>query len=127
MDNILEKKNTLFRLVMQDKPEILALVLEKLSVPEQEAYVNLVRHKIDGNTALHLATSAYHKSLKCASLLLGAGATFVTNAYFTTPAIEDFFTEENEDKITTALVDGLVDKVEVKQLDRQRALRLLIP
>ena len=127
LDKILEKEYTLFRLVEEDKPEILALVLEKLSAPEQETYVNLVCHKIDGNTALHLATLTDHKSLKCASLLLGAGARFVTNACFSTPAIEDFFMEENEDEITTALVDGLIDKVMVKQLDQHRALKLLIP
>ena len=43
------------------------------------------------------------------------------------PKIEDFFTEENDDQITPALVDGLVKKVKANQLDKKVALKLLIP
>ena len=41
--------------------------------------------------------------------------------------IEDFFTEENDNEITTALVDGLVKRVEANQLDKKQALNLLLP
>ena len=67
------------------------------------------------------------KSLKCASILLEAGAKFKTNAEDIIPKIEDFFTEDNENHITPALVDGLVKKVKANQLDKDAALRLLIP
>ena len=125
LNKILQTENLLFRLVEKDKSEILSIIIGKLSNAEQEAYVNLVRYKGDGNTALHLATMK--KSLKSASHLLEAGAKFVTNVEGITPPIEDFFTEKNEDKITTALVDGVVERVKTKQLMHHQALKLLIP
>ena len=75
---------------------------------------------------LHLATID-KKDLKIASLLLEAGARFSTNRKGLTPPIEDFFTKKNEDEITTALVDGLVKRVEANQLDKKQALKLLVP
>ena len=71
--------------------------------------MNLVRDNVDQNTALHVAVFKT-KSLKCASLLLEAGAKFKTNAMDLIPKIAGFFTEENENQITPALVDGLVNK-----------------
>lgn len=126
LDKILRKEHMLFRLLEEDEPEILSVVLKKLSDSDQEDYVNLVRNKHDGNTALHLATID-KKALKSASLLLEAGAGFTTNTKGLTPPIEDFFTEENEDEITSALVDGLVKRVEANQLDKKQALKLLVP
>ena len=126
LDKILGKEHLLFTLVEKDKSEILSIVLDKLSNSDQEDYVNLVRYKKDGNTALHLSTIS-HRSLKCASLLLEAGARLATNVSGHTPPIEDFFTKETEDEITTALVDGLVERVKANQLDKRQALQLLIP
>ena len=88
--------------------------------------MNIIRDENDGNTALHRA-SVGKKSLKCTSLLLEAGAKLKTNAIGLTPKIEDFFTKENDDQITSALVDGLVERVKADQLDQEKALRLLIP
>ena len=126
LDKILRREHLLFRLLEEDKPEILSIVLKKLTDSDQEEYVNLVRNKHDGNTVLHLATID-KKDLKSASLLLEAGARFSTNAKGLTPPIEDFFTEEIEDEITTALVDGLVKRVEANQMDKKQALKLLVP
>ena len=126
LDKILRKEHLLLRLVEDDKSEVLSMVLKKLNQAEQKVYVDLVRDEKDGNTALHQA-SVGKKSLKCTSLLLEAGAKLKTNAIGLTPKIEDFFTKENEDEITTALVDGLVKRVEANQLDKKQALKLLVP
>ena len=126
LEQILKKKYVLFRLVEEDKPEILSIVLRILRNSDQEEYVSLVRDGRDGNTALHLATLT-HKSLKSAALLLEAGARLVTNADNRTPPIEDFFSDRNQDNITRPLVEGLVRRVESNQLDKTRALRLLLP
>ena len=126
LDKILEKKHTIFRLVEEDKPEILSIVMKRLKEAEQERYVNLVRDKKDQNSALHVAVLT-PKSLECTSMLLEAGAKFKTNAMDLIPKIEDFFTEENENQITPALVDGLVRKVKANQLDKKVALKLIIP
>ena len=126
LDKILRQEHMLFNVVEKNKPEILSVVLEKLNPAEKEDFVNLVRNTADGDTALHLVVRS-KKSPKTASLLLEAGAKFVTNAGGFTPAIEDFFTEENVDQITTALVDGLVERVKTKQLFQKEALKLLIP
>ena len=126
LEKILRKEHVLFRLVEEDKPEILSIILKILTNSDQEEYVSLVRDKRDGNTALHLATLT-HKSLECASHLLEAGARLVTNAKFRTPPIEDFFADKNQENITTALVDGLVDRVRSNQLGKKEALRLLVP
>ena len=123
LNKILKKEHMLFRLVEEDKTEILSIVLAKLTDSDQEEYVNIVR---DGDTVIHLATLK-HKSLKNASLLLEAGARLITNTDGLTPPIEDFFSEENENQITSALVDGLVAKVNAKQLAQDRALKLLMP
>ena len=125
LEEVLRKKHLLFRLVGEDKSETLSIVLKKLSKDEQEYYVNLVRDVRDGNTCLHLASSS--KSLSCTSILLEAGAKLKTNAAGRLPKIEDFFTKENEDQITSALVDGVVERVEANQLDQEKALKLLIP
>ena len=126
LEKILRKEYVLFRLVEKEKPEILSIILKILTDSDQEEYVSLVRDKRDGNTALHLATLT-HKSLESASHLLEAGARLVTNAKFRTPPIEDFFAEKNQDNITRALVDGLVDRVRSNQLDKKQALKLLVP
>ena len=126
LDKILRKEHILFRLVEEDKPEILSLVLKKLTDSDQEDYVNLVRDEKDGNMAIHLSSLIY-KSLECTSLLLEAGAKLKTNENGLTPTIEEFFTEENRDKITTSLVDGLVERVKTNQLNQKKALELLIP
>ena len=86
--------------------------------------MNLVKDVRDGNTCLHIASSS--KSLRCTSLLLEAGAKLKTNATGLLPKIEDFFTEENDDQITAALVNGVVDRVKANQLDQTKALGLLI-
>ena len=88
LDKILKKEHMLFTLVEEDKPEILAIVLDKENNPDREDYVNLVK---DGNTAFHVATAT--NKLKSASLLREAGARLTTNATGLTPEIEDFFTE----------------------------------
>ena len=124
LEEILRKKNLLFRLVKEDKSELLSIVLKKLSQGEQEEYVNHIRDPADGNTCLHLASS--NNSLRCTSILLEAGAKLKTNAIGLLPKIEDFFTEENDDLITPALVDGLVERVKAKQLDQGKALELLV-
>ena len=127
LDKILRREHLLFRLVENEKSEVLSIVLKKLKHLnlDQEDYVNLVRNRGDGNTPLHLALS--QKSLKCASVLLEAGARLTTNARGLTPPIEEFFTEENDNQITTALVDGLVERVKANQLNEKQALKLLIP
>ena len=125
LDEILKKKNILFRLVEEDKPEILSIVLKKLSKAEQKEYVSLVRDMKDGNTCLHLACS--RKSLKCASMLLENGAKFKTNTTGHLPEISVFFTKEHDNQITPALVDGIVEKVKAKQLRYYTAIKLLIP
>ena len=126
LDKILRKRHILFRLVEDDKSEVLSIVLEKLTASEQEEYVNLIRDEVDGNTALHLSTLS-HRSLNCTSTLLQAGAKLKTNEAGLTPKIEDFFTANNEAQITTALVDGLVERVRANQLDKKEAIKLLIP
>ena len=126
LDKILRKEHILFKLVAEDKAEILSLVLKKLTKSDREDYVNLVRDEKDGNTAIHLS-SLINKSLECTSLLLEAGAKLKTNEDGLTPTIEEFFTEENRDKITTSLVDGVVERVKTNQLNQKQALKLLIP
>ena len=126
LHEILRKEHLLFRLVEEDKPEILSVVLKKLDEAERETYVNLVRDEKDQDSALHVAVLE-RKSLKCASILLEAGAKFKTNAMDLIPKIEDFFTKENANQISPALVDGLVRKVKANQLDKNVALKLLIP
>ena len=125
LEEILRKKHLLFRLVEEEKSEILSILLKKLSKGEKEEYVNLVRDVEDGNTCLHIASSS--NSLSCTSILLEAGAKLKTNAAGRLPKIEDFFTEENDKQITSALVDGVVERVEAKQLEEEKALKLLIP
>ena len=126
LDKILRKEHILFRLVEDDKSEVLSIVLERLTRAEQDEYVNLVRDKVLGNTCLHLSTLS-HPSLSCTSVLLKAGAKLKTNEAGLTPKIEDFFTEENENNITAALVDGLAERVKANQLDKKEAIKLLIP
>ena len=126
LNELLRKEHLLFRLVEEDKPEILSIVLTNLREAEQEKYVNLVRNEKDGNTCLHIAT-LINKSLKCTSVLLEARAKLETNAANYLPNIEDFFTEENDNQITSALVDGLVERLKSNQGDQERALELLIP
>ena len=126
LEEILRKEHLLCRLVEEEESEVLSIVLEKLNETERETFVNLVRDEKDQDSALHVAVLA-RKSLKCASILLEAGAKFKTNAMDLIPTIEDFFNEENEDHITPALVDGLVRKVKANQLDKNVALKLLIP
>ena len=123
LEEILREKHILFRLVEEDKSEILSIVLKELTEAEQEEYVNLEK---GGTTCLHIAT-LITKSIRCTSMLLEAGAKLKTNADGLLPKIEDFFTEENNDQITSALVDGLVERVETKQLDQEKAWELLVP
>ena len=126
LDKILRKEHILFRLVKEDKSEVLSLVLRTLTDSDREDYVNLIEDEKDGNTAVHLS-SLKHKSLACTSLLLEAGAKLKTNEDGLTPTIEEFFTEENKDQITPSLVDGLVERVKANQLSQKTALKLLIP
>ena len=126
LEEILRKRHLLVRLVEEDKPEILSFILKNLSKDEQEEYVNLVQSEKDRTTCLHIATLT-RKSLKCASILLEAGARFRTNASGLLPNIEQFFSPENDDQITSALVDGLVERVETNQLSQEKALELLFP
>ena len=79
LDKILAREHLLFRLLEEEKTEILSIVLKKLRDSDEEDYVNLVFNKHEGNTALHLATID-KRDLKSASLLLEAGAGFSTNA-----------------------------------------------
>ena len=125
LEDILRKKHLLFRLVENDKSTILSLVLKKLSSIEQEEYVNLVRDTADGNTCLHLASSS--NSIQCTSILLEAGAKLKTNATGLLPKIEDFLTWRNDDQITSALIDGVLERVKANQLDQEKALELLLP
>ena len=119
LEEILREKHILFRLVEEDKSEILSIVLKELTEAEQEEYVNLEK---GGTTCLHIAT-LITKSIRCTSMLLEAGAKLIrTNADGLLPKIEDFFTEENDDQITSALVDGLVERVETKQLDQKKSV-----
>ena len=126
LDQVLKKGHLLFKLVEKNKPEILSIILEKLGTSDKEFYVNLVRDEKDGDTALHVASSQ-HKSLECSSALLKAGAKLSTNVIGHPPVIEEFFTEANDDKITPALVDGLVERAKAKPLDKLKALEYLIP
>ena len=89
-----------------------------------------------GNTPLHILCSDALKqnqqhnhasALKCASVLLKKGADFSKNLGGSTPQIEVFFTKENDDQMTSELVDGLVRRVQANQLGKQQALKLLIP
>ena len=57
IDEILRKRQILFRLVEEDNSEILSIVLKKLNAAEQETYVNLVQDEKDQNSALHIATA----------------------------------------------------------------------
>ena len=124
LEDLLRKKNLLWDLVEKDMQENLAVVLRSLRRPEQEEYVDLVRDAEDGNTCLHIAFSK--KSLECCSVLLEAGAKPTkTNAAGVLPKIEDFFTEENDNQISTNLVDGVMERVLANQLDKKKALELL--
>ena len=125
LDEVLKKGQLLIRLVEEEKPEILSIVLQRLTKSDQEEYIDLVQDDMNGNTALYIATMI-KKNLKCTSLLLEAGAKLKSNANGLLPKIEDFFTEENDDQITSALVDGLVKRVETKQLEQEKALELLL-
>ena len=126
LEEVLRKKLILFRLVEEDKSEILSIVLKKLNKREQEEYVNLVQDEADGNTCLHIATSI-KKSLSCTSILLEAGAKLKTNATGLLPKIEDFFTKQNDNHITPSIVDGVLERVKANQLKQEKALELLLP
>ena len=108
LEEVLRKKQLLFRLVEEDKSEILSIILKKLSKAEQEEYVDLVTG--DGNTCLHIATSS-KRSLRCTSILLEAGAKLKTNATGLLPKIEDFFIKENDEHITSALKDPFLTSI----------------
>ena len=76
---------------------------------EAAEYLNVVKNE-EETTVLHEAVDE-QKSLEFTEILLNAGAEMRTNAKLLTPQIEKLFTYENDDKITGALVDAVVEKV----------------
>ena len=119
---ILEQRLFLFQIV--EKPELVAAILDRDEAdPELEELINVQEPKRK-LTALHLAVEK-NSLASSSSILKAANYKLKLDGEGLPPALERLFQEGTVSEITGSLVRGLVEKIRMKSLHPDEALRCL--